>query len=280
MLNLWHKSLLLGLTLVCTSNVQAQVGTPKYRFQNRSQVEAAVRKHKLDLRESYNVIMSAKRQGMIKSAVRAYEKELPQSPFDTPPELGSSFALAHELLRASVRWDWKRDSAEEITQLTQADGIKVTLYRDRALEAMPQSPEVLLAYAIWAMEHKEREKALNLTTKAMKLAPNWSELNWWHAKALTYRLIAMSGKSRKQEEARYGPLILRSLAKSERLDAAFKDENLLRKSSAYSYMGRYKEALAAFDAYIRYKPGYRKRIGEQSYLATRRELGSKAQRGQ
>ena len=65
MLNLWHKLLPLGLVLICVAPAAAQVGTPKYRFQNRTQVEAAVRKHKLDLRESYNIILSAKRQGMI-----------------------------------------------------------------------------------------------------------------------------------------------------------------------------------------------------------------------
>ena len=276
MLNLWHKLLPLGLLLTCVCYPAAaqlhRVGTPKYRFQNRAQVEAAVRKHKLDLRESYNIILSAKRQGMIKSAVRAYEKDLPDSPFDTPPQLGSSFALAHELLGSSVRFDWQRDKSTGLTKLSQKDGVRVTLYRDRALEAMPNSPEVLLAAAIWAMNQDRREKALNLTTRALRLAPNWAELNWWHAEALTYRLMAMSRNSREQEEPRYGALILKSLAKAEKLDPAFKQEDLIRKSMAYSYIGRHKEALTAYDAYIRYKPAYRKLIGEQSYLASRKEM--------
>ena len=279
MLNLWHKLLPLGLVLACVVPATAQVGTPKYNFQNRAQVEAAVREHKLDLRESYNIILSATRQGMIRSAVRAYEKELPASPFDTPPQLGSSFALAHELSGSSVFFDWKRDRTTGLTKLSQADGVRVTLYRDRALEAMPNSPEVLLEYAIWAMNQDKREKALNLTTKALRFAPNWAELNWWHAEALTYRLMAMSRKSRQQEEPRYGALILRYLARSEKLDPTFKQENLIRKSMAYSYMGRNKEALAAFDAYIRYKPAYRKLIGEQSYLATRQEMMSEIRKG-
>ena len=273
MLNLCHNLLVFGVVFTCVAPAAAQVGTPKYRFQNRAEVEAAVRKHTLDLRESYNIIMCAKRQGMIKSAVRAYESELPATPFDTPPQLGASFALAHELMRASVRWDWQRDRSTGLTKLTQDDGIRVTLYRDRALEAMPNSPEMLLDYAIWAMEQDQREKALNLTTKALRYAPNWAELNWWHATTLAYRLMAMDNKMRDREEPRYGALILRYLNKSEKLDPAFKQENLIRKSMAYSYMGRNKEALAAFDAYVRYKPGYRKLIGEKSYLATRRSWG-------
>lgn len=281
MQNLWFKSLLFGVLLLYTVPAQAQVGTPKYRFQNRAEVEAAVHEHKLDLRESYNIIMCAKRQGMIKSAVRAYEAELPATPFDTPPQLGASFALAHELMRASIRWDWEHDRSTGLTKLTQADGIRVTLYRDRALEAMPNSPEMLLDYAIWAMEQDQREKALNLTTKALRYAPDWAELNWWHATTLDYRLIAMGNKERDREEPRYGALILRYLNKAERLDPAFKQENLISKASAYSYMGRYKEALAAYDAYIRYKPGYRKLIGENAYLVGRKEWRDKArQKGQ
>ena len=279
MLNLCHKLLVLVMVLTCVAPAAAQVGTPKYNFENRAQVEAAVRKHKLDLRESYNVILSATRQGMIRSAVRAYEKELPASPFDTPPQLGSSFALAHELSSSSVFFDWKRDRATGLTKLSQADGVRITFYRDRALQAMPNSPEVLLASAIWAMQQDRRERALNLITKALRFAPDWAELNWWHAEALTYRLMAMSQKSRQQEEPRYGALILRYLAKSEKLDPAFKQENLIRKSMAYTYIGRYKEALAAYDAYILYKPAYRKLIGEQHYLAARQEMMSQIRKG-
>ena len=279
MLNLWHRLLPLGLVFTCVAPAVAQVGTPKYRFENREQVEAAVRKHTLDLRESYNIIMCAKRQGMIKSAVRAYESELPATPFDTPPQLGASFALAHELLGSSVRWDWKRDRATGLTKLSQADGVRVTLYRDRALKALPNSPEVLLGRAIWALKQDRREEALNLTTKALRFAPNWAELNWWQAKALDYRLMAMSQKLRQQEEPRYGALILRYLNKAEKLDPAFKQENLISKSFAYFFVGRHKEALAAYDAYIRYKPAYRKLIGEKSYLATRQEMMSEIRKG-
>ena len=272
----WVKpALLLALLCGCAVPSQAQVGTPEWHFDNREQVEAAARKYKLDLRESYNIILSAKRQGMLNSVVRAYEAELPKSPFDTPPQLASSFAFAHEMMHASVRWDWPRDKARGLTKLTPADGIRITFYRDKALEALPKSPEVLLEYAIYAIEQDQREKALNLTTKALLYAPQWSELHWWHAKALEYRLIAIQDRLNRQEEPRYGALILKALDTAQQLDPGFKQENLLRRASAYSYMGRYKEALAAFDAYIRYKPGYRKRIGERSYMAIRQAWSQK-----
>jgi tetratricopeptide (TPR) repeat protein len=269
---------LIGAISLCAIPSQAQVGTPKWYFHDRVEVEEAARKYKMNLRESYNIIMCAKRQGMIRSVVRTYERDLSASPFDTPPEVCSSFALAHDLMTSSVRWDWKPDYQRGLTKLTQGDGVRITFYRDRALELLPKSPEALLASAITALNQDKRAESLNLINKALRSAPNWAELHWWRAKALDYRLIAMGSQERQKEKARYSTLILRALSESERLDSAFKQENLLRRSETYSNLGRYKDALQAFDAYILYKPKYRQFIGEAAYLATRKQWTEQAQK--
>lgn len=257
---------------------QAQVGTPKYHFRNRAEVEAATRKHKLDLRESYNIILCAKRQGMIKSVVRVYEQEV-SNPFDTPPQLASSFALAHHLSVTTGRWEWKVDQASGLTNLTQADGIQTTIYREQAFKKLPRSSEVILGYAIWAKDQGNEEQAVNLTSKALRLTPNWADLNWWHGQMLDARIMNMQPETRKQrEKPRYGALMLRSLAKAERLDPAFKMEGLIAKSSAYTYMKRPQQSLAAFDTYVRYKPGARRYLGEKQYQRWRNGLVAAAEK--
>lgn len=263
-------SFALFLMLICACvPAQAQVGTPKYQFQSRAQVEAITRKYKLNLRESYNIIMCAKRQGLINSVVRVYEQEAGSNPFNTPPQIASSFALAHEMMGATVRWDWKWDQTPGITSLSDRDGIRMTLYRDRALEALPNSPEVLLSYAIWAKGQGQSEKALNLTTKALKSAPNWADLQWWHARILGSRLSAFNEAQFQKERVRYAILELRALSKAEQLDYYFKKENLISKSHTFFEAKRYGDALSAFDNYNYFRPDYKKYLGQARYQQTR-----------
>ncbi len=268
------KTQCFSLLLLCLLLLpaHAQVGTPKYNFQNRAQVEAATRKYKLNLRESYNIILCAKRQGMIKSVVHVYEQEV-GNPFDTPPQLSSSFALAYHFSTVTGHWNWRTDSSRGLTELNQSDGIRITNYREQALQKLPNSPEVLLGYAIWAKDQGNEEKAVNLTSKALRISPEWADLNWWHSQMLDARIMNMSPeREKRQEKPRYGGLMLRFISKAERLDPYLKSEGLIAKSSAFTYANRPAEALESFDTYVRYNPGVRKYLGETGYQKWRNSL--------
>lgn len=94
------------LNIRLLTSAQAQVGTPKWHFKDRVAVEDAVKKNKHNLHASYEIIICAARQGMIRSAVRAYERMLPPNPYDAPADISSSFALAYQLMIGGNRWDW------------------------------------------------------------------------------------------------------------------------------------------------------------------------------
>ena len=234
----------------------AQMGTAKWRFQNRAQVEAATRKYKMNLRESYNIIMCAARQGMIRSVVHTYEQIMPKNVFDVPPEMASSFALACRMMQ-SRGWDWKVDNTPNITKISANDALTVSLYRDRALQMLPNSPEVLVSYAIWATDRSEQcLQALQLSQKAVRLAPRWADAHYWHSIMLNNEWLELAPAQRSKQGPRYGAAELRALNTGVRLDRGLKQLLDKDKSTIYQTMGRPREALIYFDAYAAQEPGY------------------------
>lgn len=262
---------------------RAQVGTPKWHFHSRAEVEAATRRYKLNLRQSYNIIMCATRQGMIRSVVHTYEEMMPSNIFNVPPEMASSFALAHRMMQGGNSWDWGLDTKPNVAKTTSSDGIKVTLYRDRALEMLPNSPEVLVSYAIWACDYGEkRPQALHLVEKALRLAPKWADAYDWHSEMLNYNWVQLSPAQRVKQGRHYGAAMLRSLDTAARLDPWFKQEISFDKFYAYTAMGRPREALASFDAYAVTRPDFPifwdKRFGVGQYKRMRDAVVAEARK--
>ena len=251
---------LLGLVFCCFAAglpAHAQVGTPKWNFHSRAEVEAATRRYKLNLHQSYNIIMCATRQGMIRSVVHAYEEMMPSNVFDVPPEMASSFALAHRMMMGGNRWDWKLDTTPNITKLSDADSLKVALYRDRALEMLPNSPEVLVSYAIWATGYGEkRPQALHLVEKALRLAPRWADAYYWHYATLEDNWAILPPAQWDRQGPRYGLAMLHALNTAAQLDPWFKRGVDVDRAMAYERLGRPREALTFFDAYTTARPDY------------------------
>lgn len=263
---------------------QAQVGTPKWHFHSRAEVEAATRRYKLNLRQSYNIIMCATRQGMIRSVVHTYEEMMPSDIFKVPPEMASSFALAHRMMQGNNRWDWALDTKPNLTKITSRDGIKVTLYRDRALEMLPNSPEVLVSYAIWACDYEEkRPQALHLVEKALRLSPKWADADYWHYVMLQDNWVQLPPVQRTKQGPHYGAAMLRALDTAASLDPWFSPREIGEdRSMAYDAMGRSHEALTLSDAYAVARPDYPifwdKRFGAGQYKRMRDAVVAEARR--
>ncbi len=274
---------LLFSVLVIVLPAHAQVGTPKWNFRNRAQVAAATRKYKLDLRQSYNIIICATRQGMIRTVVHTYEQMMPANVFDVPPEMASSFALAHRMMMGGNRWDWKLDTTPNITQTSAADSLKVMLYRDRALQMLPRSPEVLISYAIWAEDYGEkRAQALQLSEKATRLAPRWADAHYWHSVMISGDWIMLSHAEQGMQGPRCGAAELRALNTAVKLDPGFKQIKAGDEWTILQTMRRSKEALASFDAYTRARPDFAvfwdKRFGNGQFKRMHDALAAKAQK--
>ena len=279
------SSLLLTLLFSLLANTQpsfAQAGTQKWRFQNREQVRSAVLGNLDDLRTSYEVVTCAARQGMIRTALKTYEEVIGKDIYDASPEVCSSYALAHHYFADPYPWNWKQDTDNSIRTVGKNGGLQVQWFRERALRAKPNSPEVVLSYALWSADQKDgRPLALQQINKVVRLAPNWADAHYWRADIISMRWSVMPSEERKAAAKHYGKTQLLALDKAQKLDSAFKTEGLLRRFYAHQTMGNYKAALIAFDAYLASNKGFASALDGQhgggSYAKWRQYLVSKAQ---
>lgn len=235
----------------------AQAGTQKWRFQNRGQVRSAVLGNLKNLRFSYEIATCAARQGMIRTVLQTYEQVIRDKIYDASPEVCSSYALAHHYLSDPTSWDWKRDSDTKIRVRDSSSALQVQFFRDRALQLKPRSPEVLLSYALWsAYQPKGRPSALRQVQEAVRRAPTWADAHFWLANILDLNNSVMPTKQRESVALRYGRLELAALDRAEKLDVAFQREALINRYYAFQLQHKPKEALAAFDAYVRARPNF------------------------
>ena len=248
---------LISLMLVSTRCL-AQAGTQKYQFQNREQVRVAVLGNLKDLRASYNIITCAARQGMIRTVLQTYEKVIGKDIYDASPEVCSSYALAHRYFAGFVNWNWKQDTDESIQVLGGEGALQVKWFRERALEAKPHSPEVLLSYALWSVyEPNGRPLALNQLNEVVRLAPKWADAHFWRAHIIDMRWSVIMPTAKREAAAKhYGTESLMALNRAEKLDSAFHKVAMIDRYRAYQTLGDNKKALAAFDAYTKFYPSF------------------------
>lgn len=273
----------IGVVLGSTQSCFAQAGTQKWKFQNRDQVRLAVLGNLKNLRASYEITTCAARQGMLRTVLQTYEKVIGSNIYNASPEVCSSYALAHHYLTGPLTWDWKRDTDSSIQVRGANEALQVQWFRDRAVKAKPRSPEVLLSYALWSayQPRQGRSLALRRVQEAVRRAPTWADAHFWHAKLLDLRWSEMPSAQRNPVAVRYGTAMIRALDRAEKLDPAFRQEALLDRYYAFQTQGKHKEALAAFDAYVRYHPGFPDSIdgffGKGDFARWRQRLVQKAQ---
>lgn len=235
----------------------AQMGTPRFHFRTRAEVKTAALANLKKPRETYNLIICAGRQGLIGTALQTYEAIVKKDPFNAPPQVQSAYAFSHFLTLYPRSWYWQRERTPGLVRGQWENEGKVTVFRDEALKLMPKSPEVMLEYALWLDNQQEgRPRALKMIEQAITYAPQWAELHYWHALLLTNRAVVFPAKEIEKMLPRYATLSLQALNRAERLDPAFKQEGLNLRISRYEWIGQPQKALAALDAYLRYRPDF------------------------
>jgi len=249
-----------GLLTICSSKAgHAQVGTPNYTFRNRAEVRAAALKNLRNLRASYDVIICAARQGMIRTALQTYQQELEKHRFSTdtiPVEVCASFALAHHFFVWRER-EWPEDTERSIRVPGPEAELPVQGYRDIALAKKPNAPEVLLAEALFqSYLQNGRLKAVQKMQKVVQLAPNWADGHYWYARVLGFYAISPPLQKQKAQQKHYGALMLQQLRRAQALDIALLPKAYMDYQYAYRFVDKPKQALAAFDSYVRANPGY------------------------
>ena len=273
---------LFAATLFLCSISQAQMGTMKWKFKDRAAVRTAVRANAQDLSKSYNIILSARRQGMIRSAVQEYEALIKGKSFGTSPELSSSYAFAHHIMSAPIGWDIPFDKARGLVKDDQSAALKVGWYREQALKARPNSPEVLLEYAIWQFnQNGGSPRALRIMERVFKTRSNWADAYYWHTQMLgRYADNNLPKLQKEKQKPKYAMRRLVSLQKAEKLDSKLQDVGLSERIYIYGDLNKPKEALFYFDAYALKNPDFAryndKFFGAGSFKSWRNSLVAKA----
>lgn len=229
----------------------AQVGTQKWKFQNRGQVRSAVLGNLKNLRASYEIVTCAAQQGMIRTALQTYEGVIGKDIYNASPEVCSSYALAHHYIADPSPWNWKRDTDQSIQVVGATGGLQVKWFRERALSLKPQSPEVLLSYALWGIYNGKRPLALNQINEVVRRAPKWADAHYWRANIIGMRwsVLPTSTGERQKAAKHYGTSMLRALDRAQKLDPGFRKEIPIDRYHAFLMLGDYKRALVAYDAY-------------------------------
>lgn len=256
--NTFFVWLLLLLSVSC-STAHAQIGTLKWPFQNRAQVERATKANLQNLRASYEIIMSARRLGFSQSVLKVYEREASKGPLQAPDKVAAGYAFAFWAHNTGIRWNWKADTTPGICKTTMADAIRITFYRERSFTALPNSPEVLLFEALFQDRAgtdlvKNSRRRLQLLDQAIKRAPRWADLHYWRSQALWKYVGNLPVAKAKPIYPTYLRKSLAALERAIKLDPGFQREGIVNKMGLYQKMNKPREALAALDAYARIHP--------------------------
>jgi len=226
------------LLLVCTTKAHAQVGTAKWSLSTRSDVVSALKATRGNLRQTYEVMICAARQGFTSTSVSFYAPLVRGQEFRASGADSAAFAFADDLNGFTFRpWNWKHDPIE-----TSGNLVWVGYFRDRALKLLPNSPEVLVMRSFYEAT-TEQEKGYQTALKATRLAPRWADAYYWtvHA-AIMYGNSFGADKSKRPIERKMGQLALQAAKKAEPLDLGLRPKLFLLRLQAYELL-RNKESV-------------------------------------
>ena len=239
--------LLFALILGVATTSHAQMGTMLWQFNSRAEVKEALEQTRGDLRQTYNVLICAGRQGFCNTGIGFYENIVVGHEFDASPQDSAAYAFAFDLGYSFRPWGWKRDEDDSIVK--NESRALAQLFRDRARTGLPDSPEVLVMRAFWSssLEAEDRKQAYEDSLRAVELVPDWADAYYWlGTNAGSYSNIFSTPIAREEVKpntpemaqiraklVEFGRLQLRAYDKAESLDAGLRPH--LYWSRLYAY---------------------------------------------
>lgn len=238
-----------ALLLMCSAPLaHAQLGTPHYKFQNRAELKQLLLKNRRDSHALYDLTILANRRGWLGTVLRTGDEMLEQNRSDPYAQALVAFGVNTGLYARF--WDWPVDKTAVNVWNRQS---KTSSLQSQSLESQDTGIQLMAAIAkANAPNAREFEESLTLFRKVLKKQPEWADAYFWYA-AATMRTAA--NKSNKDYEAAAGPTIP-YYDKAAKLDPGLRYFILSDKSSVLEASGRPREALAAFDGYLRAYPAY------------------------
>lgn len=230
---------LLCAVLILSKDSYAQVGTMKWQFKSRSEVNSALQKTRGNLRKTYEVLVCAGRQGFCNSSIAYYEKLVVGHNFDATYQDSAAYAFAYDIGYSYRPWSWKIDPNQSIVK--NSSRTTVAYFRDRAAGLRPLSPEILVMRSVYESTTSDRKEAYQHALQATKLSPDWADAQYWLAwAAKSYGLTfnkdvhpVVKKASSKTAQIQLGKVAIQAYSKAEKLDPALSRYLYIEKIGAY-----------------------------------------------
>ena len=245
---------LLALTL-SASTAHAQLGTPHYKFRNRSELKGLLLKNRRNARALYDLTILANRRGWLGTVLRTGDEMLKQNRRDPYAQALVSFGVNTGLY--ARLWNWPVDKTAGNVWNRQGDAAQ---FQSQSL--MLEDPAIQLMAAVSkanAPNAREFENGLDLFREVLKKQPNWADAHYWYAGAVQRTAIAKGTIAYEKACAQALP----HYDKAVKLDGGLRYFVLSAKSTALSAAGRPREALTAFNGYLNAYPAYETYWGDE-----------------
>lgn len=261
------KSLIYGwllLLLFLGSSAQAQLGTPRYSFQSRSQLRVLLLQNKSNSRALYDLATLAHRRGWLGTAINTGDELLAKNKNDVHAQALIAYCVFTGLYARD--WNWPVDqtagdlwSRQSTASFLQSQSLKV------------QAPAIQLMAAISKANlptSREFDEALRLFRLVLKRQPNWADAHYWYGRAID-RASTQKSKLQRQQDLRK---VLSEYKRAEQLDKGLHFPLLQLRSGPLEELGKPRESLAAFNGYLQAYPAFGKDLEERfpGYVAKKR----------
>ena len=244
--------LLTGLLMLAfsVSTAHAQLGTPRYKFRGRNELKGLLLKNRRNARALYDLTILANRRGFLGTVLNTGDEMLKQNRRDPYAQALVSFGVNTGLYARF--WNWPVDKTAGNLWNRQGDAAQFQsqslMFDDSAIQLMAAVSKANAPNA------REFEDALDLFRAVLKKQPKWADAHYWYAGAVERTAIAKGTNAYEKAVAQALPHYYKAVE----LDEGMRYFVLSRKATALSVVGRPREALAAFNGYLRAYPAYEK----------------------
>ena len=267
------------LLVSTASTAHAQLGTPHYQLQNRSQLRSLLLKNRRDTHALYDLTILANRRGWLSTILKTGDEMLAQNRHDTYAQALVAFGVTTGLW--ARKWDWPVDKSagdvwgrqanasyflEESLKVAELPRVKDSGIQLMAAIAKSTLPDML-----------EMNDALRLFRQVIKQEPKWADAYYWYQRALL-RSDQDKGKAQAMDAAKK---CLALCHRAEKLDPGLREYALFDRYSCWLRLDNPRNALMAYNAYLRAYPGFEKNLNERwpgSVARERARLASQIQR--
>lgn len=272
-MNLTQLVLAIVLLFVSSaSTAYAQLGTPHYKLQSRSQLRTLLLRNQYDAQAIYDLTILANQQGWLSTILKTGDEMMAKNRNDAHAQALSAFGVATGLWARDWSWPVDKSAGDVWARQTNAN-----VFRGESLKL--KNPGIQLMAAIAKSTSpgmSEMDEALRLFQQVIKQEPKWADAYYWYQRAI---LLSEEDKGKAQAAAA-AKQCLTLLNKAERLDSGLRGYALFDRYSCWLRLDNPRNALLAYNAYLRAYPGFAKDLEERwpgSVAKTRARLATQIQ---